>query len=188
MARFWSLQSKTDTPGPNLLHRMGKTNSWAEGAGKWNRLLWRVAGHWRERFLSPEPRTACCPCWRLPFCSGAAVCYITAPGCPMWRLRRKFWSIWVAGWIARGTASGWTPRACAGMKSPGRSWSGCALPFCFWGRCWPVQASAPCTSRGAAAWAPGPLICTWPVWRPWGRSSPGTGTGWCAGESSGAGR
>ena len=61
MARFWSLQSKTDTPGPNLLHRMGKTNSWAEGAGKWNRLLWRVAGHWRERFLSPEPRTACCP-------------------------------------------------------------------------------------------------------------------------------
>ena len=44
--------------------------------------------------------------WRLPYCSGAAVCYITAPGYPMWQRRQKFWSIWVAGWTAPGTAFG----------------------------------------------------------------------------------
>ena len=31
------------------------------------------------------------------------------------------------------------------------------------------------------------MTCTWRDWRPWERSSPGTGTGWCAGEASGWG-
>ena len=51
-----------------------------------------------------------------------------------------------------------------------------------------ARTGAPYMSQGAAAWEPGPLTCTWRDWRPWERSSPGTGTGWCAGGSFGVGR